>query len=337
MADLKTKYMGLELKNPVVVGASKLSSFAEGIQELEQAGAGAVICASLFEEQIQLQQLKTDNEMASLSDVDAEIGGFFPSIAASVGPEEHLHWVKKAKESVSIPVIASLNAVEKKTWVEYAKMLQDTGADGLELNFFHTPGDMNKSGAEIEKEQIDIIASVKDVVSVPVSVKLSYFYSNVLNLVAEMEKVGVAGYVLFNRLFESDIDLEEELHTIPLNLSSRGDNKLACRYMGLLYGNVAGSLCSNNGVFTGQDVAKAVLSGAGAVQVVSALYKHRLEQIAAICNELSEWMDNKGYANIDAFIGKLAEKNVSDRFVYKRAQYVDLILRSNELLEDMER
>ncbi len=332
MADLKTKYLGLEISNPVVIGASKLTSSVEGIQQAEESGAGAVICASLFEEQIQLEQWKMENDIASFSDVDAEIGGFFPSLEHS-GPKEHLHWVKRAKESVSIPVIASLNAVEQNTWVEYAKMLQDTGVDGLELNFYHTPGDLTKSGSDVEKAQLEVISAVNDVVNIPVSVKLSYFYSNVLNLVSEMEKIGVAGYVLFNRLFESDIDIDEEKHTIPLNLSSKGDNKLACRYMGLLYGKVKGELCSNNGVFTGRDAVKAILSGASAVQIVSSIYKNRYDQVGEILNDLNQWMDTKSYANIDAFIGKLSEQQVDDRFVYKRAQYVDLILRSNELLD----
>jgi len=324
--------MGLEISNPVVVGASKLTSSVEGIQMAEEAGAGAVVCASLFEEQIQLEQFKMENDIASLSDVDSEIGSFFPSLEHS-GPKEHLHWVKRAKESVKIPVIASLNAVEKNTWVEYAKMLQDTGVDGLELNFFHTPGDLSRTGVEVEKDQLGVIAAVKAAVSIPVSVKLSFFYSNVVNLVSEMDKLGVAGYVLFNRLFESDIDIDEEKHTIPLNLSSKGDNKLACRYLGLLYGKVTGQLCSNNGVFTGRDVVKAILSGASAVQIVSTIYKSRFEQIAEILKDVNQWMDSKSYANVDAFVGKLSEKNVDDRFVYKRAQYVDLILRSNELLD----
>lgn len=332
MADLKTKYMGLEISNPIVVGASKLTATVEGIQQAEESGAGAVICASLFEEQIQLEQWKMDNDIASLSDVDAEIGSFFPSLEHS-GPKEHLHWVKKAKESVKIPVIGSLNAVEKDTWVEYAKMMEDTGVDGLELNFYYTPGCFDKSGSEIEQSQLDVIEAVKGVINIPVAVKLSYFYSNVLNLISRMEKIGVAGYVLFNRLFESDIDIDEEKHTTPLNLSNKGDNKLACRYIGLLYGKVSGDLCSNNGVFTGRDVVKTILSGASAIQIVSTLYKNRFDQIDEILKDLEHWMDAKSYSGIDDFKGKLAENNLEDRFIYKRAQYVDLILRSHELLD----
>jgi dihydroorotate dehydrogenase (fumarate) len=336
MADLTTKYMGLEISNPVIVGACKLTASIEGIQQAEKAGAGAVVCASLFEEQIQLEQWKMENDIASLQDVDAEIGSFFPSLDHS-GPREHLHWVKRAKESVKIPVIASLNAVEKSTWVEYSKMLEDTGVDGLELNFYHVPGDLNKSANDVENGQIEVIEAVKKAVRLPVAVKLSYFYTNVLNLVRSMEKLGVNGYVLFNRLFESDIDIDEERHTIPLNLSSKGDNKLACRYMGLLFGKVAGDLCSNNGVFTGRDAVKAILSGASTVQVVSTLYKNRFDQIAEIKRDMGQWMDQKGYPTTAHFKGKLSEVNLDDRFVYKRAQYVDLILRSHELLDSPER
>jgi dihydroorotate dehydrogenase (fumarate) len=336
MADLTTKFMGLELSNPVIVGASKLTASIDGIQQAEKAGAGAVVCASLFEEQIQLEQWKMENDIASLQDVDAEIGSFFPSLEHS-GPKEHLHWVKRAKESVKIPVIASLNAVEKSTWVEYSKMLEDTGVDGLELNFYHVPGDMNKAAKDVEKGQLEVIEAVKKAVRLPIAVKLSYFYTNVLNLVLNMEKLGVNGYVMFNRLFESDIDIDEERHTIPLNLSSKGDNKLACRYMGLLFGKVSGDLCSNNGVFTGRDAVKAILSGASTVQVVSTLYKNRFDQIEEIKRDLAQWMDQKGYASTAHFKGKLSEVNLDDRFVYKRAQYVDLILRSHELLDSPER
>lgn len=332
MADLKTKYMGLDIANPIVVGASKLTSSAEGIQQAEESGAAAVICASLFEEQIQLEKWKMENDMAAFSDVDAEIGGFFPSLEHS-GPKEHLHWVKKAKESVKIPVIGSLNAVEHDTWVEYAKMMQDTGVDGLELNFYHTPMDFGKTASEIEQSQLDIIEAVKKTVKIPVSVKLSYFYSSVLNVASRMNELGVDGFVLFNRLFESDIDIDEEKHTIPLNLSSRGDNKLACRYIGLLAGKVSGDLCTNNGVFTGRDVVKAILSGASSAQIVSTLYKSRYDQVAEILKEIEKWMDSKSYTSIADFKGKLSEQQVGDRFVYKRAQYVDLILRSNELLD----
>lgn len=332
MADLSTKYLGLELSNPIIVGASKLTSTPEGICEAERAGAGAVVCASLFEEQIQLEQWKMENDIESFSDVDAEISGFFPSLEHS-GPKEHLHWVKRAKESVKIPVIGSLNAVTKETWVEYSKMLADTGVDGLELNFFYTPGDFDKTAAEIEDEQLSIIEDVKKTVNLPVSVKLSYFYSNVLNLVSRMNQIGVDGYVLFNRLFESDLDIDEERHTIPLNLSNKGDNKLACRYMGLLHGKVKGDLCSNNGVITGRDAVKAILSGASAVQIVSTLYRNRFDIVKEMLGDMTQWMDSKNYGSVKAFKGKLAADNVDDRFIYKRAQYVDLILRSHEILD----
>jgi dihydroorotate dehydrogenase (fumarate) len=336
MADLTTKYLGLTLSNPVIVGASKLSASIEGIQQAESAGAGAVVCASLFEEQIQLEQWKMENDIESLNDVDAEIGSFFPSLEHS-GPKEHLHWVKKAKASVRIPVIASLNAVDQETWVEYARMLEQTGVDALELNFYHTPGDLSKDGSTIEKEQLGTIEAVRAAVKLPIGVKLSYFYSNVMQVIASMDQLGVEGFVLFNRLFESDIDIDELRHTIPLNLSSKGDNKLACRYIGLLHGKIKADLCSNNGIFSGRDAAKAILSGAAAVQVVSTLYKNRFDQIAEINRDLMQWMNAKGYANLDAFKGKLSEASINDRFVYKRAQYVDLILRSHELLDSHER
>ena len=329
---LKTRYMGLELANPIIVGASKLTASVEGIQKAEAAGAGAVVCASLFEEQIQLEQWKMENDIESISNVDAEIGGFFPSLEHS-GPKEYLHWVKKAKASVKIPVIGSLNAVDEGSWVDYAQMIEDTGVDGLELNFFHTPGDFDKSGAEVESDQLRVIEAVKAKIRIPLAVKLSCCYSNPLLFISRIDQLGVRAFVLFNRLFESDIDTDEIRHTTPLNLSSKGDHKLACRYAGLLFKRVKADVCANNGFMSGRDVVRAILSGASAVQVVSTLYRHRHDQIEVMLAEIRQWMTQQNLSDLNAIRGKLAEVNVNDRFIYKRAQYVDLILRSQELLE----
>ena len=331
MVDLTTNYMGLELKNPVIAGASKLTANLDTIQQLEAAGASAIVCASLFEEQIQLERLKLEEATTDLNDMDAEMMSLFPEVEHG-GPKEHLMWVEKTKKALSIPVIASLNAVNPETWCEYAKMLQDTGVDGLELNFYYTPDSMEKDGKAVEDEQIRTLEEVKKAVNIPIGVKLSYFYSNPLSVIARMDKVGVDGFVLFNRLFESDIDINEEEHAKPFNLSNPGDNKLSLRYLGLLYGNMNAKLCGNTGFLTGADIAKGILSGAAAIQIVSALYIHDIAFLSSMLRELEGWMENKGYNKISDFQGKLARKNVSDPFIYKRAQYVDLILRSDELM-----
>lgn len=332
MADLTTQYLGLTLKNPIIVGASKITSNIDTIKQCAEAGAGAIVCASLFEEQIQLERYKLELEGQATEDIDSEIGSMFPENLVHSGPQEHLMWVKKTKEAVDIPVIGSLNAVNKDTWVEYAQQMQDTGVDALELNFYYTPLDMEKTGAEVESEQIDTLKAVKAIAKVPVSVKLSYFYSNPLNVIKHMADIGVDGFVLFNRLFESDIDTDEECHTRPFNLSNKGDNKLPMRYMGLLHGRIGGSLCCNTGIFTGRDAIKALLTGADTVQIVSTLYNNKIDTIKTIIDDIDLWMEKKQYSKVVEYKGKLAQKNVTDKFVYKRAQYVDLILRSDELL-----
>jgi dihydroorotate dehydrogenase (fumarate) len=332
MPDLSIQYLGLTLKNPIIVGACKLTADLPTILEAEKAGAAAIVCASLFEEQIQLEQYKLELETQSLANVDSEISSFFPENVRHSGPEQHLMWVRKTKEAVKIPVIASINAVSKEAWVDYAISMEKTGVDALELNFYYTPRDLNRSGADIEAEQIDILKAVKKAVKIPVSVKLSFFYSNPLNVIKQMDEAGAAGVVLFNRLFESDIDVTDQKHTKPFNLSNEGDNKLPNRFVGLLHGNVKTDLCANTGILNSRDAIKAILSGATCFQVVTTLYLHKLSYIGNLIADIGAWMDQKGYASLADFRGNLAQKNLADKLVYKRAQYVDLILNSDKLM-----
>lgn len=331
MANLECTYMGIKLKNPIVVGASKLTTNIDTIKQIEEAGAGAIVCASLFEEQIQLERMKLQEELSAHDDFDAEISNLFPTVEHG-GPKEHLMWIRKTKEAVKIPVIASLNAVNKDTWVDYSKQLEQTGVDGLELNFYYTPVELKKTGKGIELEQIEILSAVKSAVNIPITAKLSYFYNNPINVVKQMDDIGVDAFVLFNRLFESEIDIETEEHTKPFNLSEPGDNRILNRFIGLLFDEVKADLIANTGILNGSDIVKAILSGAGAVQIVSALYTNKISYLATMLNELAAWMERKAYASLEDFRGKLARKNIPDPFVYRRAQYVDLILRSNELL-----
>lgn len=337
MADLKTTYMGLELSNPIIAGASKLTSYVDTIKKIEDAGAGAIVCGSLFEEQIQLEMQKFDNLLADISDVDSEISNLFPINVEHKGPEEHLYWLRKTKESVKIPVIASLNCVNQSTWVDYAKMIEETGVDGLELNFFHVPQSFDVDASEVEKAQHEVLAELKSKIKIPISVKLSYFYSNTLNLIKSMDNDGVNAFVLFNKLFQPEINIEDETHVTPFNLSREGDYGIALRFAGLLYGEIKGNIIANTGIHTGEDVVKMILAGADAVQVVSTLYKNDISQIGTMLNTLENWMDRKGYKSLADFKGKLSRKNVEDPFIYRRAQYVSLILKSEELVKRYER
>jgi dihydroorotate dehydrogenase (fumarate) len=331
MADLKTRYLGIELKNPIIVGASNLVNNIANLKKAEEAGAAAIVYKSLFEEQIQLENAQLDDQMEAYDDRNAEMVNVFPSIKHA-GPEEHLFNVATAKKSLKIPVIASLNAIYKKSWIEYARQLQEVGADALELNFYHVPRDLDFDGHNLIGDQVEILKEIKNVVSIPVSVKLSPFYANPLHVIAQLDKAGANGVVLFNRLFQPEIDMDKQVHYTPFNLSSAEDNRLPLRFVGLAYSNIKASICSSTGIFSGTDVAKMILAGADSVQVVSTLYKNNISHISTMLKELETWMESKGYKSLNDFRGKLSNKSINNPFVYKRAQYIDLLLRSDEII-----
>jgi dihydroorotate dehydrogenase (fumarate) len=332
MANLKTHFMGLELKNPVIVGACNLSADLDNLRKMEEAGAAAVVLKSLFEEQIQLESLQMDQEMDEYSERHAEMTSLFPTLQHA-GPKEHILMVKNAKKAVNIPLIASLNAVCREAWVEYAKLLEETGVDGLELNFYAVPRDISKAGESIEQEQIEILKEVKKNVSVPVCVKLSPFYTNPLNIISLMDKAGADGFVLFNRFFQPDIDLSKEAHIIHFPMSSEEDNKLPLRFAGLLHGNIKAGICSNTGIYNGTDVIKMILAGADCVQVVATIYKNKISYLSEIISDIESWMESKKYKSLEACRGKLSNKKINDPFVYKRAQYVDLLMNSDKIFK----
>ncbi|MEI7982695.1 MAG: dihydroorotate dehydrogenase-like protein [Bacteroidota bacterium] len=332
MADLTTKYLGLQLKNPLIIGASNLVKDVDNCKKMEDAGAAAIVYKTLFEEQIELERLQLSEELNQYNERHAEMISLFPDIDHA-GPREHLGHLRKVVNAVNIPVIASLNCTFDETWVEYARQLENTGVNAIELNFYAVPGDFKRDGKAIINMQIDVVSEVKKSVKIPVSVKLSPFYTNALMVVQNMYYAGADGFVLFNRLFQPDIDLEEEEHHFPYNLSHDEDNRLPQRFIGLLFGEIRGSLCANTGIFTGKDVAKMILTGADCVEVVSTLYKNGFGQISKILEELETWMNHKKYDTLDAFRGKLSRKHQKDPFAYRRGQYIDILMKSEEIFK----
>ena len=332
MADLSTTYMGIRLKNPLILGASNLVTKPELIKELEVAGIAAVVYKSLFEEQVQLETLQLDEEMNQYDERNAEMTRIFPDISHA-GPKEHLFNLKKLKENTSVPVFASLNALYEPSWVEYAKALEETGIDGLELNLYATPGYFEVGAASIEEKQYQIVKSVKKAVKIPVSVKLSPFYTNALNFIKKLDEAGVDGFVLFNRFFQPDIDIEEEEFHFPWELTQPRDIQLSLRYAGLLHGNIEGSICASRGVYSADDVVRLLLAGADVIQMVSVVYKKELSYVATMLTDLNGWMDKKGYKTLDDFRGKLSRKNMKDPFTYQRAQYVDILMKAEEVFK----
>lgn len=329
MATLTTKHMGVTLKNPLILGACNLSNNIDKLKEAETAGVAALVYRSLFEEQIQMEDNDLTNQLEAYDNRNAEMINLFPKIEHG-GPKEHLHNLKQVVEALSIPVFASLNAIYKESWVEYAKLLEETGVAGLELNFFSVPRDFDKSGHEVIQDQIQFLKAVKAAVKIPVSVKLSPFYTNVLKTIKDMDEAGADAFILFNRLFEPDIDVEAEKHVSPWNLSTHSDHRLSIRYIGLTHGNLKASVAANNGIYEGIDMAKMILAGASAIEAVSTFYHNGVGHAAEMLKELEEWMDRKGYDSIEAFRGKLSSNAINDPFVYKRAQYIDMLLKSEE-------
>lgn len=332
MADLSTTYMGIKLKNPIILGACNLVTRPEVVKDLEEAGIAAIVYKSLFEEQIQLESLQLDEDLNEYVDRNSEMGRIFPDIEHA-GPKEHLYNLKKVKQAASVPVFASLNALYEPSWVDYAKALEETGVDGLELNLYATPGYFEIGATSIEEKQYQIVRSVKKAVKIPVSVKLSPYYTNTLNFIKKLDEAGVDGFVMFNRFFQPEIDIENEVFHFPWELTQSHDHQLSLRYAGLLHGNIEGSICASRGIYSSEDVIRLLLSGADVVQTVSAIYKYQPAFVATMLTELNAWMDKKGYKTLGDFRGKLSRKNLKDPFMYQRAQYVDILMKSEEIFK----
>ena len=331
MKNMKTRYMGIELENPIIAGASNMVTDLDKLKAAEENGAAAIIYKSLFEEQVQLERYQMDESLSQFDDLHAEMITMHPNIEHA-GPQEHLLNLKRAKENLSIPLIASLNAINSDTWAEYAKQLAETGVDGLEINFYKTPTDFKRSSEDVEKDQVAILKEIKKNIKIPVSVKLSSDYTNILSMIKKLDDAGADAFVLFNSFFQPDIDINDEKHVKTFSLSKEGDYRQSLRYAGILYDNIKADICSSRGIFTGEDVIKLLLAGSSTVQVVSTLYQNGLNHLSKMLKDIDKWMASKNYDSLDDFRGKLSKKKLSgDPFVYKRAQYVDLILHSEEI------
>ena len=325
---IKTKYMGLELRSPIIVGASEMTANVDKIKRLEENGAGAIVTKSLFEEEILLKNNKWREELTQYDDINAEMRNLFPDNDYDAA-KEHLYWIHKTKEAVSIPVIASLNCVNKESWIEYAKELEKAGADGIEANMYSYSFGVTKNPVEIEDKRIGIIKELKKAVNIPVSIKISPHYTSIFTFGVLLDQAGCDGAVLFNRLFNPDIDIENEKEITRFQLTDSSRNGTTLRWIALLSGKINMSLCGSHGVATGEDVIKNLLVGADAVQVVSTLYRNGMEQIGTMEKTLVDWMDRKGYQSIDDFKGKLSRINVSNPWAYERTQYIKMLLKGD--------
>ena len=324
MANLTTKYMGLELDSPLIVAASSISSYIDRIEMAEKAGAGALVIRSLFEEQIMYDALQLELDLEVGIESFPEALSYFPEVRHGEA-DEHLMWIEKTRDAVKLPLIGSLNAVTPGTWTKYARQLEATGIDALELNVYAVATNPDKTSTEIEKDLYDIVKAVKAEVTIPVAVKLSPFYTSPVNVARELSELGVNALVLFNRFLQPDIDPQTESLRSEMVFSTPLEMKVPMRHIALLYGRIDSDLAITTGVHSGLDAVKAILSGASAVQTASALLKNGIPYLSTMLREIEGWMDERGYEQLDDFRGKLSQREAEDPFAFERAQYVNLL------------
>jgi dihydroorotate dehydrogenase (fumarate) len=317
--------MGVPLANPIVVGSSSLSKSVDSIKRLEQAGAGGLVVKSLFEEQVQMEEEEFRTRLGALDLGFSEAVSMFPKMKDG-GPKQHLYWVEQARKAVKMPLFASLNCVSRVTWGDYAKQLEGTGVNGIELNFYSPALDPEIAASDIEKREISILEGVRAAVKIPIAVKLHPHYTSLMNVVSRMETAGANAFVLFNRLLQPDIDVDTLTRYASVNLSSPGESLLPLRWVAILHDRVKADLVATTGIWTGRDVAKMVLVGAKAVQVVSVLYREQPTHIQKMLAELSSWMDAHNFANLDAFRGMLGQKQGVDAWSFARGQYIKALV-----------
>lgn len=324
--DLSTTYLGLKLANPLMPGASPLVDSLDRVRALQDAGASAIVMHSLFEEQIDREMKAEYAHLHRHEDVFAEAAGFFPeSDTYALGPQEYLEHIRRVKEACRIPVIASLNATQLGGWVEYANLIQQAGADALELNLYYLATDAAVSGEEVESDALEIVRTVKAGVKIPVAVKLSPFFSSLAHFAKGLEEAGADGLVLFNRFYQPDIDLEE-LEVLPkLDLSTPEELRLRLRWLAILFGQVKLPLACTGGVHSAADVAKSILAGADVVQVVSAVLKHQPGHLRTLLDGLEKWMQEKEYESVAQMRGALSLQNCPDPSAFERANYLKVL------------
>jgi dihydroorotate dehydrogenase (fumarate) len=321
--DLSTTYLGLKLKNPFMPGASPLVDDLDKVKRLEDAGAAAIVMHSLFEEQIVREQVSTFLHTEMHGESFAEALYYFPNPDRfALGPEEYLHHVSRVKATVSCPVIASLNGTTMGGWLQHARLIEEAGADALELNVYQLATDPNESAQQIEDRTVEMLRAVKSSVRIPVAVKLSPFYTSLAHLARRLDDAGVDGLVLFNRFYQPDIDIEELQAVRALHLSNSSELPLRLRWLAILSGRVRASLGVTGGVHTATDAVKAVMTGAHAVQVVSALLKQGEGYLRTLIADFQAWMEEHEYEYLRQMQGNMNMQACPDPKVYERANYM---------------
>ncbi len=328
--NLTTDYLGLALRNPLVASASPLSQTVDGVRRLADAGVGAVVLYSLFEEQVRREAEQNSRLVDAGADSYPEALSYFPDVAEEEpGPRRYLSLLERAVAAVDVPVIASLNGITAGGWVDYARAMEAAGAAALELNVYYLPGDAHVSGRDVEQRYVDVLARVKNTVTVPVAVKLSPYFSSTAEMALRLDESGADGLVLFNRFLQPDIDAETLAVDSSVTLSTPAESRLPRTWIALLSGRVRASLAATTGVESSADVVKYLLVGADVVMTASALLRHGPGYASVLLDGLSDWMRRKEYASVADMRGKLAVPVGTDESAHERGSYVSALQRAN--------
>lgn len=323
MTDISTKYMGLELRSPLVVSSNPLCRKVENIKQMEDAGAGAVVLPSLFEEQIILQQHERAVGFTEDSALPPALQHLPNLQEYNRGADDYLVSIYEAKNAVDMPVIASLNGTSAGGWVDYARLLSSAGADAIELNIYYLPTSIDTSGYEIEERFVRLVGDIKTHVPIPLAVKLNPYFSSIPNIAAQLAHSKADGLVLFNRFYQPDFDLENETVVPSLDLSDSAELRLRLRWIAILYGHVDIDLAVTGGVHTSSDAIKAIFAGASVVMMASALLERGIDHLGSVHLDLHSWMNTHQYTTLDEMRGRMSYRNVSAPAAIERANYID--------------
>lgn len=326
MSDLTTTYLGLTLKNPLVASASPLCEEVDNLRRMEDAGAAAVVLHSLFEEQIDFESQQLDRFLSQGTESFAESLTYFPTVGDyRLGPDDYLEHVRRAKAAVRIPVIGSLNGVSTGGWIRYARMIQEAGADALELNVYYIPTDPEMSSAQVEQMYLDLVRDVKATLKIPVAVKLGHAFTAMANLARRLDQAGADALVLFNRFYQPDLDLEK-LEAVPrLTLSNSYELLLRVHWVAILYGHIRADLAVTGGVHTAEDVLKAMMSGARVAMMTSALLENGIAHLTRVRADLVAWMEEREYVSVRQMQGSMSYRSVAEPAAFERGNYMKVL------------
>jgi len=325
--DLRTTYLGLELANPLVPSASTLSSRIDTLKRLQDAGAAAIVMQSLFEEQIEHDELQIHRVLERDTDSFAEALTHFPDLEEyNTGPDEYLRHLEACRRDLAIPVIGSLNGASEGGWVRYAKLIQDAGADALELNVYLVAADPDETGEQVERRYLDLVMAVRGSVSIPLAVKVSPYFSSTANMARRLVEAGADGLVLFNRFLQPDIDLETLEVDPTLHLSTSDELRLPLRWIAILFGRVPCSLAATTGVHTAADAVKLLLAGADVTMMASALFRSGPEHLGVVLEGVRAWLEEHEYVSVAQARGSVSQRNVADPVAFARANYMNMLV-----------